>query len=272
MSNETQGVSSNHTLIRFSETPFVVNAKPANIMIVGVGGSGSPTAYYLGGHDKHDLVFIDMDQVERHNRGTQMFRSEDDGRNKVDALKRMIEDTYDVSGTITTHTSSIEDLIEDGTFHEIFDSNDKVPVVITCLDSMTARKNSFRAWLDIPSKEKLFIDPRLSTEAGYVYFVRNTDEDIAAYTETLCDDSEVEAADCTVKQSKHGAAQIGVLCTSGVLNHLMNTEEGIEYRKLPFFSEFNLGNFEHTHMSLQEYLESPKCDEKKGEKFKQRFT
>ena len=65
-----------------------------------------------------------------------------------------------------------------------------------------------------------------------------TPDRIDAYEATLFDDSEVEDAPCTMKQTSHSAAMIATLMTSFFTNHMVNIYEREHLREVPFHHEF----------------------------------
>ena len=61
---------------------------------------------------------------------------------------------------------------------------------------------------------------------------------ISKYKEHLFDDSEVEDAPCTMKQTSHSAAMIASHMTAFFTNHLTNNNSGDIDRTVPFLWEY----------------------------------
>ena len=58
--------------------------------VVGIGGIGSPIALTLAKMGVGEIVVWDYDKVEIHNTGSQLYRKQDVGFNKVEALRNII--------------------------------------------------------------------------------------------------------------------------------------------------------------------------------------
>ena len=123
----------------------------AKVIIIGAGSTGSFIALNLAKMGIADIKIIDFDKVEEHNIPNQFFRLSDVGKLKVDALAQIIKD---FTGTdITTECTEID---EDYDFDFDLDT-----IIISCVDSMEARKLIFEKLKEFPIK---FIDTRFGGE------------------------------------------------------------------------------------------------------------
>lgn len=118
-------------------------------------------------------------------------------------------------------------------------------IMFSAFDNMEARKTMFQSWVEHISvleeddhdlEEAIFIDGRLTAEQLQIFCV--TPKDIEEYKKHLFDDSEVEDAPCTFKQTSHSAAMIASHMIAFFTNHITNVREGENVRSLPFFWEY----------------------------------
>jgi molybdopterin/thiamine biosynthesis adenylyltransferase len=185
------------------------------IIVGGAGGIGSwltlflarmlpPTSY---------IILYDFDSVEEVNMAGQLFRTEDIGKLKVTAMRDIVKDFAGYERiTMQPDRYDRESL--------------KSPVMFSCFDNMKARKDMFENWMeeakDYP--DSIFIDGRLNAEQFQVYYV--TLENAKTYADKhLFDDSEVEDANCSYKQTTHFAAAIAAKMVQGFTGFLDDTYE-----------------------------------------------
>jgi hypothetical protein len=219
---------------RFRDAPWF----PENeefCMIGGAGGIGSWLTFFLSKAGFKPIVY-DFDIIEEHNLGGQLFRVSDVNSNKVDALAQIVNTFCGVE--ISTFTQRID--INSPTHHFCF----------SAFDNMKARKDFFKVWKksieDCPVTP-IFIDGRLTMEQLQIFSV--TPKTMDKYEqEHLFNDSEVEDAPCTMRQTSHTAAMIAAHMTSIFTNHITNIYERATVRDVPFYYEFftpvNLTNIE----------------------------
>lgn len=188
-----------------------------------------------------NIEVFDFDSIEHHNIGGQWYSKKNIGKTKVEALQGNVEDFADIS---------------------IFASNEKVTdktlinsFAFSAFDNMNARKDMFKAWKEQnkDNPDAIFIDGRLAAEQWEVYCIRNTPGDIAFYEDPsiLFEDSEVEDAPCTMKQTSHFAAMIASYMTTYFTNHLTNVEEKEIQRKVPIKTTYigQLNRFKTEYLS-----------------------
>ena len=103
--------------------------------------------------------------------------------------------------------------------------------MITGFDNMKARKLAFKNWKKLDNRE-IFIDGRLRAAFYEVFVVTKGRED--EYEATLFDDSEVQLAPCTYKQTAYFAMLIGARITHLLVNYLTNKYQNDDICELPF--------------------------------------
>ena len=235
------------TRLRFSGLEwFPTPEKKIDIHIGGAGGIGSWTAFFLA-RIGYNVVIYDVDTVETHNLSGQLFSIDDIGRRKVAAVNALISRFCDSS--LTTYSSFIQD-------HTILN-----PYMISAFDNMEARKamlEKFENYIRVRenlisqimdseggivpedkyciSDVPLFIDGRMEAEQIQIFCV--TPDRIERYKETLFEDSSVEDAPCSFKQTSHTASMMGSLITTLFTNHITNLKLGEKIREVPFRTDF----------------------------------
>lgn len=202
------------------------------IVIGGVGGIGSWLTLFLSrmmGPDSY-LILYDFDRVEEVNMAGQLFKDEDIGKLKVTAIK-------DIAKDFSSYDKIV--LQPDRYDRESLRS----PVMFSCFDNMKARKDMFENWMEEAKKypESIFIDGRLNAEQFQVFYV--TLENALQYkNKYLFDDSEVEDANCSYKQTTHFAAAIAAKMVQGFTGFLDDTYElPFKYEEIGplFFTEID---------------------------------
>lgn len=213
---------------RFKDAPWYPKGESINIIIGGAGGIGSWVAFLIARAGFKPVIFDD-DILEEHNIGGQLYRTKDIRKGKVNALSDIIKDFSNTS------IIAYEERIEAGSLTG--------PYIIAAFDNMTARRDMFDNWCKEHSFEEstaLFIDGRLTAEQMQIYCIKGND--IIGqnnYRENhLFDDSEVEDAPCTMKQTSHAAAMIAAHITGFFTNHFTNVVENDTTRAVPFKWEY----------------------------------
>ena len=209
---------------RFKDAPWFPQ-RDELVMIGGAGGIGSWLAFFLTRAGFKPTIY-DFDVIEEHNVGGQLFRNSDVGLPKVSALFNIIKE---FCGS------------EINTFNERIDENSPTHYfMFSAFDNMRARKDLFEVWKkSIPNcpVTPIFIDGRLTMEQLQIFCV--TPDRIEEYeNEHLFDDSEVEDAPCTMKQTSHSAAMIASHMVGSFTNHITNIYEREIIRDVPFYYEF----------------------------------
>lgn len=216
----------NNKSSRFKDAPWFPKEEEY-VVIGGAGGIGSWLSLLITRAGWVPVVY-DFDTIEEHNMGGQLFGKSHINKTKVDALKEVISDFTDVL---------------------IMPLNEKVTVdtpshnfMFSAFDNMKARKDMFESWKKGLSDEEykktaIFIDGRLTMEQLQIFCV--TPENMETYEkEHLFNDTEVEDAPCTLKQTSHSAAMIGSHMVGFFTNHITNLRAEDKVRQVPFMWEY----------------------------------
>ena len=226
---------------RFKDAPWFPKEE-TNVIVGGAGGIGSWLTLLLSRAGFYPVVY-DFDVLEGHNLAGQLYTQKDAeiGALKVDALKGLCKHFADTDITVMA-----EKYTKDSMTHNY---------VFSAFDNMQARKDMFAAWKEyvkeweefksvadvthipnIPLSEPIFIDGRLTAEQMQIFCV--TPDKIEEYEKHLFDDSEVEDAPCTMKQTSHSAAMIASHMVGFFTNHMTNNAVKDKDRTVPFFWEY----------------------------------
>ena len=219
----------NENRSRFSGAPWFNAVAEERCFILGAGGIGSWTAYHIAKLGTA-ICQVDNDMVSAQNLAGQLFAIDDIGNYKVNALGNLIkrlDDEYKYSGIEVR-------LMSDEQYDRYI-----MPITISCVDNMEARKNLFRAWKKSEYKA-LFIDGRLSADTLQVFCITGQDEAyMKEYEEKwLFSDAEADEGVCSFKQTSYMACMIGSIITNLFINYVANRATG-DYYDLPFFIEYN---------------------------------
>lgn len=155
------------------------------ITIVGAGGIGSPTALALAKMGCSRLTIYDPDIVEPHNLPNQLYRIEDGARPKVEALREII---HAFTGF---EIVAIQEAVSDQRLQGL---------VISGVDSMTARQAIWKGAIRYRPNVELYLDARMGAEVCRIYSIRPADpDDIRAYELSLYNDDQATADSCTAQ-------------------------------------------------------------------------
>lgn len=162
------------------------------INVIGAGAIGSCTVLALSKMGFTDIHVWDFDTIEIENMNCQFYRHSDIGKLKVEALREIVK------------AFSNEDLT---VYPERYEGEIPLPgVVITPLDSMSARKKIWDAHKAKSLATSMYIDPRMSAETCMCYAMNPMDpDDIAAYEKTLYSDARAMQERCTAKSTMYTA-------------------------------------------------------------------
>lgn len=228
---------------RFKDAPWFTGDKEEFCIVGGAGGIGSWLTILLSRAGYLPIVY-DFDILEEHNLAGQLYPKEAAKAMlpKVEALKELCKSLTDTVIDVFNEKYTAESM----SHHYVF----------SAFDNMQARKDMFSAWCDYieqwkkdvlsgenPSEDPdymthtpIFIDGRLTAEQMQIFCV--TPDKIDAYKEHLFDDSEVEDAPCTLKQTSHSAAMIASHMVGFFTNHYTNNVVGDIDRNVPFKWEY----------------------------------
>lgn len=209
---------------RFKDLQWFSAISKHPILIGGAGGIGSWLTFLLTRAGANVIFVFDHDLIEEHNLGGQLFFNTAIGASKVNGLKEVCLKLSQARGL--------------NILNQKYESNsDANPVMFSAFDNMQARRDMFTNWLNQPNPG-IFIDGRLAAETFQIFCV--TPDKAEEYDKTLFDDSEVDDAPCTAKQTSHMAAMIAAQMVGYYTNWVANKESGMDVRAVPFFSEYAL--------------------------------
>lgn len=183
--------------------------------IVGVGGIGSVTAMALGKMGFPIIDVYDFDVVEDVNLATQLFRFQDLGKPKVDAVAEMLSDFTDTD--IMANWVKVNE-----------ETNVSGHFVISAVDGIDTRKALWSAVKDI---DCVFIDARMSSEQFHMFTV---EEDRDWYDTYLGNQNEEDVADepCTSKATIYTA----FIAAGFIGAQIRKVVTGIEHPKIFTFN------------------------------------
>lgn len=195
--------------------------KELDVVLVGLGAVGQGVGLSLLANG-YNVVAFDFDEVDSNNVIPQGYSQAQVGFSKAIAFDENAEAFIGVTPTVF-------DRAYNGMTGE---------VMISAVDSMSARKQIFDAFLD--SDAKLFIDARMNPVQFQIFCVRKDNiEQIELYKTFLYSDAEVPEQNCSFKASRHTNQIIHGTITSIVTNYVMNRELDAEVYRVPFLYEFN---------------------------------
>ena len=197
---------------RFSDAPWMKDITEKVAIVGGAAGIGSWLTLLLARTGIQVEVY-DFDTLEQHNIGGQWYKTQNIGKAKVDALQENVKDFTDETIVANNERVTENTLTSD--------------IVFSAFDNMKARKDLFQAWKEQnkDNPNAIFIDGRLAAEQWEMYCITRGNEAQMAYYESpdiLFEDSEVQDAPCTMKQTSQYAAMLGSFMVSALTNHLTN--------------------------------------------------
>lgn len=172
------------------------------ITVVGAGGIGSPTALALAKMGCSQVTVYDPDLVEPHNLPNQFYRLQDSARPKVEALRELIR----------AFTG-----LEIVSIQEAVSQQPLSGLVISGVDSMSARQAIWQGAIRYRSNVELYIDARMGAEVCRIYSIRPCDpEDVRTYESTLYDDDQASEEACTAQAIIYNVLSIAGLIANQV--------------------------------------------------------
>lgn len=158
--------------------------KQPKIVIVGAGWIGCGTTFALAQLGFKDITVIDFDEVELKNTSSQLYKQEDIGKMKVQALH----------DNVLAFTWTDIQVFNDKFKPEYVKDAD---IVIAAVDVMSVRKEILEA---CTIKTKRFIDCRMASNYFHIYNYIPVYENIL-YLQTWYPDNEASPETCTNKSS-----------------------------------------------------------------------
>ena len=208
---------------RFKDAEWFNYKEP--IIVVGAGGTGSNFCYAAASAGI-EIHLFDDDTVEAHNLGGQFYNQSQIGQSKVTAV---MNNCYAFRGEVIN------------VYDTKYDENSmSTPIMVSCVDSMIARKIMFDNWKKQENRE-LFLDMRMDAENFQIFAV--TKDKTENYIKHLFDDSEVAEPICTLKQTTH----VGMICAgmafTFLTNYISNSRTDVPLRQFPFKFEMIIPAF-----------------------------
>ena len=210
--------------LRFQGLDWYSQDNAPVVVVGGAGGIGSWLSFFLA-RANFNVILSDFDTVEEHNIGGQLFKRNQIGRYKVEAVGSNVSEF----STNTINTQIVK-ITEETATHEF---------MFSAFDNMDARRAMFKVWKRSwnSMNRPIFIDGRLNAEQFQIFCV--TPENADEYERIhLFNDSEVEDAPCSAQQTTHTAAMIAGHMVGFFTNHITNINLRDEVREIPFMYEY----------------------------------
>lgn len=217
----------NETHSRFKDADFY--NPNLSVSILGLGGIGSFLTHVLC-RQGYDMYLYDMDTVEIHNIGSQLYNISHIGQNKADIAAKYCKE-FGNSKAIPLGKFTEESPVDN--------------IMFACFDNMKYRKIAFNKWLEYqlsktpehrkenPKEVNIYIDMRMSAESWQVYVIKGS-VDAERYKETLFDDEEVPDLPCSYKATCQTGMMVASYAASVFLNHVANKKLGVNIRTVHF--------------------------------------
>ena len=221
---------------RFSSAIWHKKIQEQEIVLAGVGGIGSYVLFLLSRMKPRQIYAYDPDTVEYVNLAGQLYSRNDIGRSKVESVTRMVHIYSDYYGV--------------SSYMERFTETSPTKNIMICgFDNMTARKLFYSRWKahvnskasDEEKAKCLFIDGRLNAEEFQVLCITGNNPYAMQKYESnwLFDDSQVEEAVCSYKQTTYMANMIGSVMVNLFTNFCANMCNPLVERDIPFISRYD---------------------------------
>ncbi|MCC6177324.1 MAG: ThiF family adenylyltransferase [Chloroflexi bacterium] len=172
------------------------------VAVVGVGGIGSPTTLALAKMGCRRLSIYDPDTVEPHNLPSQLYRLDDVGRPKVEALAEVVR----------AFTSAEVRPVQERVAGPRLDG-----IVVAAVDSMASREAIWRESVRYRAAIPLFVDARMGAQVCRLLTIRPTDpDDVRFYESTLYTDEAALDEPCTAQAIVYTTFGVAALVASQV--------------------------------------------------------
>lgn len=210
--------------LRFQGLDWYSQDNAPVVVVGGAGGIGSWLSFFLA-RANFNVTLADFDTVEEHNIGGQLFKRNQIGRYKAEAVGRNVSEF-----STNTINAQIVKITEETATHEF---------MFSAFDNMDARRAMFKVWKRSwnSMNRPIFIDGRLNAEQFQIFCVTPENADVYERIH-LFNDSEVEDAPCSAQQTTHTAAMIAGHMVGFFTNHITNINLRDEVREIPFMYEY----------------------------------
>lgn len=217
------------TTARFSGATWFDKIQKLNVLIIGLGGTGSWTTQLMAKLNPMTITCYDSDRIEEHNMGGQLCENVY-GKYKTQSTYNLME-----------HISDYPSLITFNRDYTCIDTCD-FDVVISCVDNMDTRREIYNHWFLKGKNDSLYIDGRLAAEYFQVFCLSKQDSyhQKVYEHEWLFKHEEADPTVCSYKQTAFTAAMIGGIINNLVVNYTVNRfTEPIIPRDLPFLTSYD---------------------------------
>lgn len=200
----------------------------ARIHIVGCGSVGSTIAENLVRCGITELTLWDFDKVEPHNLANQMFRQQDIGKTKVEAL-------FDILKDINPEVANTIELKSDGWKGKLMSG-----YIFLCVDSIELRREIVEKHMDSPYVKAVF-DFRTLLESAQHYAADWSDlkmkQDILKSMNFSHEEAKEETPVSACGVTLGVATTVRLICAIGV-NNFINFVKGNGIKKLIIIDGF----------------------------------
>lgn len=201
----------------------------AKIHIVGCGSVGSTIAENLARCGVKNMVLWDFDTVEAHNIVNQMFRQQDVGKSKVEALKDILCD-------INPEVVDTVELKPDGWQGKLMSG-----YIFLCVDNIELRRQIVEKHMDSPYVKAVF-DFRTLLESAQHYAADWSDykmkQDLLKSMQFSHEEAAAETPVSACGVTLGVATTVRLVCALGVNNYI-NFVKGNGIKKLVIIDGFN---------------------------------
>lgn len=181
------------------------------VTIIGAGAIGSFAALSLAKMGVTNITVYDFDEVSIENMNNQFYRMKDIGTLKVLALRSLVAEFTGVQIIPKIRAFEPEDMAG------------LSGIVISAVDSMSARRMIFEATHDKFNNVKYIIDPRMSAEFFTQYCINpHVLKDRMTYEKNLFSDEDAIPTPCTAKSTIYTATLAAGIVVKTIKNIILN--------------------------------------------------
>ena len=194
--------------------------------LIGCGGIGSPTAFFLKQMGLTNLTVIDPDNVEPHNQPNQLFKPGHIGLPKVFCINELIKEFFDTEIKFFVGKAEEYPLEKSG------------GILISAIDNMESRKYLFEVFKKNP-QYLYFLDCRLFKDSIQFFALSNHARYNSIYEKYLFTDSEIPDVGCVERAIIYAGLGASYCIVSEVKNMCVAFAES---RQIPYFKYLALNN------------------------------
>lgn len=209
--------------LRFSGAPWYKSVKETPVILIGAGGIGSWAALLLS-RTGFNVTVYDPDIIEAHNIGGQLYRMNQIGQPKVQALAEIVGQFSETRIT---------------GYAQLYPKNISAynAIVILAVDNIRTRREVATA-----GNFMYLIDGRMTAESHMVYTISCVGgyRMIREYLNTLPEDEDaISDGPCSMRATSFNGAAIASTITAVAVNILA------PYRTVPFMTRMDFPMFNH---------------------------